>query len=346
MASAPAHERTERAAPTAWTRVLVGAVGAIGAVVVLALAFLWPTLTMEPGGVSIGISGDADQVSQVTGAIESEAPIDLEVVRVDDRDDAVAQIERRDLLGAIVLGDAPEVLVSSAGSAQVAQSLTTMAGALQSQLQQAAQAAAAQAGVEAPEVTVEVTDVVPLSDDDPNGSGMAALGFPLVLASILGGTVGVIAIRGSWRRLGYLVALAAIGGIGLALVLDAWLGILPAPFWSAAAALGLAIAAGAGTVVGLGALLGVSGIPIAAVLLMLLGNPLSGAAVPWQFLLEPWGALGQALPPGATATLLRDVAYFPEADASAAWMTLGAWAIGGALLALVARPVVRRRAVS
>jgi len=68
--------------------------------------------------------------------------------------------------------------------------------------------------------------------------------------------------------------------------------------------------------------------------MMLVGNPISGAAMPAEFLPWHWGAIGQWLPPGASATLLRDVSYFPDADASAAWLALALWAGAGVLLSV------------
>jgi hypothetical protein len=55
--------------------------------------------------------------------------------------------------------------------------------------------------------------------------------------------------------------------------------------------------------------------------------------MPPEFLPTPWGAVGQWFPPGAGATLLRDLSYFPAADLAFCWLVLAAWAVGGLLLA-------------
>ena len=65
------------------------------------------------------------------------------------------------------------------------------------------------------------------------------------------------------------------------------------------------IAATCFSVLGLGQLLGNPGIGLAAVLLVLVGNPLSGLATGPEMLPPPWGTIGQLLPPGATGTLMR-----------------------------------------
>ena len=68
---------------------------------------------------------------------------------------------------------------------------------------------------------------------------------------------------------------------------------------------------------------------------MLVANPISAAAVPVEFLAEPWGAIGQWFPPGAAATLVRELSYFPAADTTFSWLVLAAWAVGGLLLSMV-----------
>jgi hypothetical protein len=45
--------------------------------------------------------------------------------------------------------------------------------------------------------------------------------------------------------------------------------------------------------------------------------------------------VGQWFPPGASATLVRDLAYFPAADTTFPWLVLAGWAVGGFLLAVL-----------
>ncbi|WP_413455766.1 hypothetical protein ACLQ8T_04045 [Glutamicibacter sp. FR1] len=68
---------------------------------------------------------------------------------------------------------------------------------------------------------------------------------------------------------------------------------------------------------------------------MFVSNPLSGATMPWQFLVAPWGAIGQHMVPGASSSLIRSLSYFPEASTAQQWWTLGAWALGRMVLALI-----------
>jgi hypothetical protein len=74
---------------------------------------------------------------------------------------------------------------------------------------------------------------------------------------------------------------------------------------------------------------------------MLLGNPLSGLTSAPEFLPSGWGALGQLLPPGAAATVLRSDAYFEGVGANRAILVLSCWVAFGLLLVAVA--ALRRR---
>ncbi|WP_433326244.1 hypothetical protein [Spirillospora sp. CA-294931] len=59
---------------------------------------------------------------------------------------------------------------------------------------------------------------------------------------------------------------------------------------------------------------------------LLIANPLSAATSAPELLPQPWGALGQALPPrGAMVSLLRSVAYFDRAAATMPLTVLGSW---------------------
>jgi hypothetical protein len=73
---------------------------------------------------------------------------------------------------------------------------------------------------------------------------------------------------------------------------------------------------------------------------MLLGNPFSGMSSAPEMLPGIWGFIGQCLPTGAAATLLRSVAYFDGARSAGPWTVLGIWAGAGLLLTLTAHRAV------
>ncbi|MGB4137234.1 MAG: hypothetical protein WA971_11770 [Microbacterium sp.] len=373
MSSAPAPVRTP------WPRVVAIGIGLSLAVGVILLAFSWPSLTASPKSLPVGVVGQDASVAQVEKAVAEKADGAIDMVRYDDRDAAVTAIERREAYGAIVLGDAPthapEVLKATAASAQVAGVLDGLARQLQSQIDAqiraqveqgvrkmqegmpaaitaAVQAAlsgqqatppAASAPFEIPAVAVAVTDLAPYADSDSQGVGLTVSMFPLVIGGMVGGVLLSTVVVGAWRRVVGVVVYAAVTGVVLTGVLQSWLGALQADFWVDAAAVALAIAAIATTITALSALLGRVGVGLGAVAMILFANPLSAATVPVEFLLEPWGTIGQWMPPGAAGTLLRTLSYFPEADVSRQWLLLGCWALVGLVLTLL-DPAGRRAA--
>jgi len=109
---------------------------------------------------------------------------------------------------------------------------------------------------------------------------------------------------------------------------------LPGDYLANAAAVALLALAMAAAMAGLGAVLGGAGIVLAVLAVFLLGNPLSGLTSAPELLPQPWGAIGQLLPPGAGGTLLRSVAFFDGAGGSSPALVLAAWAGAGLLLAV------------
>jgi hypothetical protein len=275
-------------------------------------------------------------VSALRDGIDEHAPGAFDVTPVDDRAAAVDAIEHREAYGAIVLGQQPEVLTSSAASPVAAQALNGIAGQLQAMLQQAA-AAQATGGSPAPAITVAVTDVVPLADSDARGAGLASAVLPLVIGGLLGGVLATLAIPGRMRRLAALAAYAVLAGVTVAGILQGWLGVLQGAYLLNASAIALAMFAIAGSVAGLAAVIGRPGLAIGAVTLVLFAVPLASAAAPVEFLPAPWGAVGQWFPPGAGANLLRDLSYFPDAAVAFPWLVLAGWAVAGVGLLLVGR---------
>ena len=194
----------------------------------------------------------------------------------------------------------------------------------------------AAAGAPAPaHITVAVTDVVPLASTDPRGTGLTAAMFPLVMGGMIGGIAISIAVIGALRRVLAVVVYSAVGGVLLTGILAGWFGVLQGDFWTQAAVIALALAAIAAPITGVVALIGRAGIAVGPTVMMLFANPISGAAMPREFLPGVWGQVGQWFPPGAAANLLRDVSYFPQADASFSWLVLVGWTVGGLLLSVI-----------
>jgi hypothetical protein len=131
------------------------------------------------------------------------------------------------------------------------------------------------------------------------------------------------------------VVYSVVGGLALTAILQFWFGSLQGDYWLNSAGIALALAAIAAPITGFVALIGRAGIALGPVVMLLFANPISAAAIPKEFIPEPWGDVGQWFPPGAAATLMRELSYFPAADTTFQWLVLAAWAVGGIVLSLI-----------
>jgi hypothetical protein len=297
-------------------------VAAIVSLVVI--AFTWPTRTSTVHDIPLALVGPDAQTSQVESALTDDSDT-FDIQQAGDRGEAVRLIEERDVYGAIVLSTdaAPEVLTAPAASPSVAQVMNSVAAQLQAQM-------SGPAAASAPAVTV--TEVVPLSEDDPSGAGLVAAAFPLVMGGMLGGIFLTFMVHGTGRRLGGLAIYAVAGGLALPAILQGWFGVLQGPYLENAAAFALALSSIAGTILGAATLVGRIGVSTGPVLFLLFANPISSAATPTSFLPAPWGTIGQWFPPGAGTRLIRDISYFPEVNSTLQWLILAGWTALGLVL--------------
>jgi hypothetical protein len=158
---------------------------------------------------------------------------------------------------------------------------------------------------------------------------------------MIGGILLAFAVSGWRERLAGLAAFAVLGGLIGAGVLHG-LEILTGSYWAAAGAIALLALAVSATVTGLASVLGAPGIGLGVVLVFLFGNPISGVAAAPELLPQPWGMIGQLLPPGAGATLLRSEAFFNGAGSAAPMWTLVGWAVLGLILVAIGRTPISR----
>ena len=111
-------------------------------------------------------------------------------------------------------------------------------------------------------------------------------------------------------------------------MLQGWLGALDGSYWANAGVVSLGIAAIGLTLVGLRRTIGMAGLPLGAMTILLLGNPLSGVTSAPELLPTGWSTLGQLLPPGATGTALRSTAFFDGAGAGLPLLVLSCLGAG------------------
>jgi hypothetical protein len=187
---------------------------------------------------------------------------------------------------------------------------------------------------------VPVVEVVPGDPDDPRGGGFAAGFLPLALTGMVAGIALAVLVRNRAAKVVGLLIFGVGAGFGAAAVLQLWLGVLPGNYLLNVGAIGLFATATAATLAGLGGLLGRAGIGLGVVVVFLVGNPLSAVASAPELLPQPWGAVGQYLPVGAGATLLRSTAFFDGAGATTPLLVLLGYALIGLTLTVVGRATI------
>jgi hypothetical protein len=301
------------------------------AVALIITLFAWPQAKLEPRGVPIGVVGGEEEAAALEQQLAPEG--DFDVRPYADEASAREAIEDRDIYGAFVpSAEGSTVLVASAGSPFVAQALTGLA---QPRL------SAPPSGD--PASAVDVVDVVPADPDDPRGSAFNASVLPLLIGGIITGVLVAFTIRPpGLRQIGALVLAAALAGLAAVAVAQGWLEILEGGWLANAAVLSLLLLAIASVVTGLVAVMGPPGIGVAAVLMVLLGNPWSGLSTAPELLPRPIGDIGQLFPPAAGGQALRDTAFFDGTALGGHLAVLFVWiAIGLSLLAIGARRLSR-----
>jgi hypothetical protein len=217
---------------------------------------------------------------------------------------------------------AVSVLLSSASGPSVARVLSTS-------LPQAATRAGA---------VLTETDLHPLPSQDP--SGLAA--FYLNIGATLIAFVTTFQLRANARPmplppwLAFIGGLAVLGSLVLISVVREVLHALPVPFFEGWGVVALQMLAATGVASLMSTLIGRWAIIPTWLIFVVLGNTSSGGAVSPALLPEPFSFLSRALPSGATVSLLRDAAYFPDASRLESLLVLIAWAvvaIGGLIVA-------------
>ncbi|MFE1594049.1 hypothetical protein [Nocardia sp. NPDC058705] len=286
------------------------------------IAFAWPAVNIAPRDLPIAVAGPAS--AQLTHQLQQRDPGAFEITTVADAAAARNMLADREIYGAIVTGNgAPQVMVASAAAPAVAQQLTAVAQQL--------------SGVPA----AAVQDVVATDPDDPRGAGFGSMVLPLVMSGLAAGVLLTLLVSSFGARLAGLATFGIAGGLLSTLVFHTWLSILPGSYLELAAIAGLASFTVAATIVGLATAIGRPGIGLGALTMLLIGNPFSAATSAPELLPQPWGTLGQLLPPGAAASLLRSVAYFDGAGAAGPLAVLLVWAAAG--LALLGVGTLRAR---
>src|SRR5579859_2059480 len=317
--------RNPLAAHPPWRQLTIIAVLLPLMIVLAVLAFAWPAARIAPRGLPVGVVGTGPASERVLAGLNRSEPGGFDVRRYPDQAAARAAIRDRDIYGAFVIGPAAArdgggaaetggviVLEASAASPAVAQLLSTVGQHL---------------GSSRP----AVQDVVPLPAGDPRGLVLPSALLPLTICGvIMAAVIGlVLAFRPAWRQIMALIVVCATAGLGAYLIAQGFLGALPNHAVATWAVLSLILLAIGSATAGLIALIGAPGLGLSILAMIFVGNPFSGATSAPELLPAPVGAIGQWLPPGAGANLLRSTAYFGGHGAGVHLTVLVVWIAAG-----------------
>lgn len=337
------------AGPPSWRRTVIVTVALPLVISLAVMAYAWPASRIAPRDLPVGVVGTSTAGQKAVEGLEHSKPGGFDFHLYPTRASARSAIENREIYGAfVVTADNVTVLEATAASTSVAQLLTATGQQLAAHAAKLpAKDATPPAGTShrtavgkslakpVPKVGFQTVDVVPTAADDPRGVVFNSALLPLTICSIL--IAALIATSGAqmsvWRRLIDLLAACAATSLAAYLVAEGLLGALPHEHVATWGALSLTMLAISATSVGLITLIGPAGIGLSAALMVFVGNPFSGITSAPELLPKFVGDIGQWLPPGAGANLLRSTAYFGGAGSGGhiavlvLWSTLGLAAV-------------------
>jgi hypothetical protein len=311
------------AAHPPWRQLAIVSIALTTVIVLASLAFAWPSARVAPRELSVGITGSNAPSQAAVHILAKTEPGGFDLHLYVDRAAAETAIRHRQIYGDFdFAANQLTVLDASAASPSVAQLLTAVGGELAAQLTHR---------------PADVVDVVATSPTDPRGTVLTSALLPLTIASIVvaAATALLVGFRPAWRQLGALTVVSAVAGLGAYVVAQGFLGALPGEHLATWAALALTILAISATTAGLIAILGPAGLGISAVIMVFVGNPFAGVGSAPQLLPGAVDHLGQWLPPGAAANLLRSSAYFHGYGSGGHLVVLSGWALLGIVAVVV-----------
>jgi hypothetical protein len=288
--------------------------------VALAASFVGAFHDPRPHEMPVGVVGPTAQVNHLQAAAAAHDPGALSLRPYFSAAAAARSIRDRTLDGAVVLapGHARLLVASAAGS----QTVQTMERAF------------TPASLR---TSVATQDLAPLPVADRGGLGPFFFVLTLVIPSLLIGvamTVMVTSLPVRDRLIGA-GAFAIVLGLVDAAVSNVAYGSLGGSYLQLAG-LGMLISFAASSVtVGLGRLLGPLGVALAAIGLLVVGTPASGAAVGPAFVPSFFAVLHPILPLGEGLDAVRNAAYFSWHATWAELGLLGGWALLGIAAAAI-----------
>ncbi|MFE0253468.1 DUF3533 domain-containing protein [Streptomyces sp. NPDC059010] len=284
----------------------------------------------KPKDVPFGVVAPQAAAQQAVTRLQNLPGDPLNPRSLPDPATARAQILNREIDGALLIdprGTTDTLLVATGGGRVLATTLENLVTALEKSEAR----------------TLRTVDVAAADPHDANG----LTSFYLTVGWCVGGYLcaSIMTISSGARRpttkrsvirLIAMAVVALVGGLGGALIVGPILDALPgsiAALWGLGALIIFAVGA---TTLAFQAIFGLAGIGLVILIIVILGNPSAGGALPPPLLPPFWRDIGPALPPGAGTWATRSIAYFNGNDMTASLLVLSAWAAAGIAITLLA----------
>lgn len=325
------------------------AIALVGALIQLLLGVYYLAMAHapHPHHLQVGIVASPAQTATIVPPLEAGGSFDVKSYR--NAAELTTAIKERKAYGGVVITKAGATLyVASAASPAVSNLLKNLYVQETERRVATAVKQATASGKPVPAATVAaltkpptIVDLVPLPTDDSAGSSLGfliqALSLGASIASIALGRLGKKTQRSLQRGLGHaflLVVYAALSA-GVALLAMSFFGVGAGAdhggLFLTYALISLAITASTAAAV---ALVGSAGALVGG-LYFTLGLIISGSSIAPEMLPTAGRVVGQLLPPGAGASLVRDRLYFPDADSTTPLIVLGLFAGIGLLIVVI-----------
>jgi hypothetical protein len=288
----------------------------------LALLFAWPAGRSAMHHVPIAVAGPAAVAQAGARSLEAHPRGAMSVTLLPDLAAARAAVRERRVYGAVVIEDQGlRLLIASGASPMIAQQIVQAVDTVQAQAQG---------------TSLQIEDLAPNPSRDPRGLVPGTALLAVLLSAVGGGALIFLRLRTTTDRMLGLLGLAVLGGAATELMLHNVLGALTGSILAEGGVLSLVVLSASAATVAFGVLADLAGTALAAVLVIAVGYPISGATSAPEITPAPWDMVGRLLPAGAGSTAIRDVAFFGGAGAAMPLLILAAWSLVG--LVVVAGP--------
>jgi hypothetical protein len=297
----------------------------------ITLSFAYADHSPTPHGVKIAVAAPAPVVHELAASVNRVKPGAFRMTAVHSARTATGLVRSQAVAGALLLATKGPITILTAGAAGTGQqqaietALTATAAAMHRQARS--------------------RDVVPLPLNDRAGLSSFVFELGLLIPGMIG-SIGLflLGVRFRiWWRVSAAFLFSVLGGLTSFLALDVVFGALTGSGAALIAVGTLGALSFVLTISALQAALGMPGTALAVLLLIFLGNAVSGGTVAIAFLPDVFRQIAPWMPNAAIVSAVRDVIYFSGDGLGHPLLVLGIW-IAAALAVLSGVDLLHMRA--